>query len=143
MDQDRRTFRQAAGGRRQAASGDMADAEPRLLTRTAVAGCCAGFVVIGALQALYGPAMRAVRARFGVTPAVAGLGLSAQFAGALLGVVAYHLLRSRFSDRALLGASYALMAAGAVLFAISPVWLAALGASLVSGLGAGGSDYGL
>jgi fucose permease len=121
----------------------MAGKEPRPLTRTAVAGCCAGFVVIGALQALYGPAIPAIRSRFGVTPAVAGLGLSAQFTGALIGVVLFHLLRSRFSDRALLGASYALMAAGAVLFAISPSWPAALGASLITGVGAGGIDYGL
>jgi fucose permease len=121
----------------------VADAEPRLMTRTAVAGCCAGFVVLGALQAFYGPAIPAIRARFGVTPPVAGLGLSAQFAGALLGVVAFQLLRARVSDRMLLGASYALMAAGAVLFAISPSWPAALGASLVSGLGGGGIDYGL
>jgi MFS transporter, FHS family, glucose/mannose:H+ symporter len=118
-------------------------AEPRLLTRTAVAGCCAGFVVIGGLQALYGPAIPAIRARFGVTPPVAGLGLSAQFAGAVLGVLAFHLLRSRFSDRGLLGASYALMAAGAILFAISPSWPAALGASLITGVGSGGIDYGL
>lgn len=121
----------------------MAGKEPRPLTRTAVAGCCAGFVVIGALQALYGPAIPAIRARFGVTPAVAGLGLSAQFTGALIGVVVFHLLRSRFGDRALLGASYALMAAGAVMFAISPSWPAALGASLITGVGAGGIDYGL
>jgi fucose permease len=121
----------------------LAGKEPRPLTRTAVAGCCAGFVVIGALQALYGPAIPAIRARFGVTPAVAGLGLSAQFTGALIGVVVFELLRSRFSDRALLGASYTLMAAGAVLFAISPSWPAALGASLMTGVGAGGIDYGL
>jgi MFS transporter, FHS family, glucose/mannose:H+ symporter len=121
----------------------MAGEGPRLVTRTAVVGCCAGFVVIGGLQALYGPAIPAIRARFGVTPPVAGLGLSAQFAGAVIGVVTFHLLRSRFSDRGLLGASYGLMAAGAVLFAIAPSWTLALGASLVTGVGSGGIDYGL
>jgi hypothetical protein len=65
------------------------------LTVVALAGSCAGFVVIGAMQALYGPAIPAFRAKFGVSPSVAGLGLSADFAGALIGVVIFHLLRSR------------------------------------------------
>lgn len=117
--------------------------EPRLLTRTAVAGSCAGFVLIGMLQALYGPAIPAFRARFGVTPPVAGLALSAGFAGALAGVVVFHLLRSRLRDRTLLGASYVLMAGGAVLFAVSPAWPASLGAALLNGAGSGGIDYGL
>jgi MFS transporter, FHS family, glucose/mannose:H+ symporter len=116
---------------------------PRLLTPSAVAGCCGGFVVLGTLQALYGPAIPAFRARFGVTPAVAGLGLSADFAGALVGVVLYHLLLARAGDRRLLAASYALMAAGMILFAIAPSWPLALGAALVTGFGSGGIDYGL
>jgi MFS family permease len=100
-------------------------------------------VVLGTLQALYGPAIPAFRARFGVTPAVAGLGLSADFAGALVGVVLYHLLLARAGDRRLLPASYTLMAAGMILFAIAPSWPLALGAALVTGLGSGGIDYGL
>jgi fucose permease len=84
-------------------------------------------VVLGTLQALYGPAIPAFRARFGVTPAVAGLGLSADFAGALVGVVLYHLLLARAGDRRLLPASYTLMAAGMILFAIAPSWPLALG----------------
>ncbi len=100
-------------------------------------------MVLGTLQALYGPAIPAFRARFGVTPAVAGLGLSADFAGALVGVVLYHLLLARAGDRRLLPASYTLMAAGMILFAIAPSWPLALGAALVTGLGSGGIDYGL
>lgn len=100
-------------------------------------------MVLGTLQALYGPAIPAFRARFGVTPAVAGLGLSADFAGALVGVVLYHLLLARAGDRRLLGASYTLMAAGMILFAIAPSWPLALGAALVTGFGSGGIDYGL
>jgi len=109
----------------------------------AVAGSCAGFVLIGMLQALYGPAIPAFRARFGVTPPVAGLALSAEFAGALVGVIVFHLLRARLRDATLLGASYALMATGVVLFALSPAWPASLGAALVAGFGTGGIDYGL
>ena len=133
-------YRRAASGApyRRAASG-----APPLLTTPAIAGCCGGFVVLGTLQALYGPAIPAFRARFGVTPAAAGLGLSADFAGAIAGVVLYHLLLARAGDRRLLGGSYVLMAAGMMLFALAPSWPLALGAALVTGFGSGGIDYGL
>lgn len=78
--------------------------------------------MIGALQALYGPAIPALRDEFGISPAVAGLSLSAHFVGALLGVLIYHLLRGRLNNRVLLGGSYVLMAAGAAAFAFSPSW---------------------
>jgi fucose permease len=100
-------------------------------------------VVIGGLQALYGPAIPAFRDRFGVSPSAAGLGLSADFAGALIGVVLFHLLRARFGDRRLLAASYALVGVGTAGFALAPSWPLALAASLVTGFGSGGIDYGL
>jgi fucose permease len=120
-----------------------ADNQPRPLTRIALAGSCAGFVVIGGLQALYGPAIPAFRATFGVSPSVAGLGLSAEFAGALIGIVGYHLLMARLGDRRLLAVSYALMAVGTTGFALAPSWPLALAAALFTGFGSGGIDYGL
>ena len=117
--------------------------QPKPLTRVALTGSCAGFVVIGGLQALYGPAIPAFRAKFGATPAVAGLGLSAEFTGALIGIVAYHLLLARRGDRQMLACSYALMALGTIGFALAPSWPLSLTAALVTGLGSGGIDYGL
>ncbi|HEY2239509.1 MAG TPA: MFS transporter [Streptosporangiaceae bacterium] len=117
--------------------------QPKPLTRIALIGSCAGFVVIGGLQALYGPAIPAFRAKFGATPAVAGLGLSAEFAGALIGIVGYHLLLARRGDRQLLACSYALMALGTIGFALAPSWPLSLAAALVTGFGSGGIDYGL
>ncbi|MFF4604733.1 MFS transporter [Streptomyces sp. NPDC001339] len=116
---------------------------PAMFTRPAVVASCAGFVVIGALQALYGPAIPALRTEFGITPAVAGLGLSAHFAGALLGVLLFHRLRGTAGNRQLLGGSYVLMALGALGFALSPAWPLSLAAAFVIGLGFGGIDYGL
>jgi fucose permease len=113
------------------------------LTTVALIGSCAGFVIIGAMQALYGPAIPAFRATFGVSPSVAGLGLSADFAGALIGIVIFHLLRSRLGDRRLLACSYALVGLGTAGFALAPSWTLALIAALVTGLGSGGIDYGL
>jgi FHS family glucose/mannose:H+ symporter-like MFS transporter len=120
-----------------------ADNQPRPLTKIALAGSCAGFVVIGGLQALYGPAIPSFRATFGVSPSVAGLGLSAEFAGALVGIVGYHLLMARLGDRRLLAVSYTLMAVGATGFALAPSWPLALAAALFTGFGSGGIDYGL
>ncbi|MEU6865635.1 MFS transporter [Streptomyces sp. NPDC046876] len=114
-----------------------------LLTTVAITASCAAFVVIGALQALYGPAIPALREEYGISPAVAGLSLSAHFIGALLGVLVYHVLRGRLNNRLLLGGSYVLMAVGAAAFASSPNWPLALAGTFVIGLGFGGIDYGL
>lgn len=119
------------------------DGTPPLFTRTALVASCVGFVVIGGLQAYYGPAIPALREEFGLTPSAAGLGLSAHFVGALLGVLVFHLLRGRTGNRQLLGGSYALMALGALGFAVSPSWPAALASAFIVGLGFGGIDYGL
>ncbi|MFB6613803.1 sugar MFS transporter [Streptomyces sp. NPDC085524] len=122
---------------------DLPEAGRPLLTTVAITASCVAFVVIGALQALYGPAIPALREEYGISPAVAGLSLSAHFVGALAGVLIYHLLRGRLNNRALLGGSYVLMAAGAAVFAFSPTWLLALAGTFVIGLGFGGIDYGL
>lgn len=115
----------------------------RLFTRPATAASCAGFVLIGMLQALYGPAVPGLRAEFGLSPAGAGLGLSLHFTGGVAGVLAFNAIHSRISNRALLAASYGLMALGAAGFALSPGWPPALAAAFLAGLGFGGIDYGL
>ncbi|WP_369780137.1 sugar MFS transporter [Streptomyces sp. R33] len=122
---------------------DLPEAGRPLLTTVAIIASCVAFVVIGALQALYGPAIPALREEYGISPAVAGLSLSAHFVGALVGVLVYHLLRGRLNNRMLLGGSYVLMAAGAAVFAFSPNWALALAGTFVIGLGFGGIDYGL
>ncbi|MFF4445716.1 MFS transporter [Streptomyces sp. NPDC001502] len=122
---------------------DLPEGGKPLLTTVAIGASCLAFVVIGALQALYGPAIPALRDEFGISPAVAGLSLSAHFVGALLGVLIYHLLRGRLNNRVLLGGSYVLMAVGAGAFAFSPSWALALAGTFVIGLGFGGIDYGL
>ncbi|MFC0041569.1 MFS transporter [Actinomadura rayongensis] len=114
-----------------------------MFTRSAAAASCLGFVVIGALQALYGPAIPAFRAEFGLGPSAAGLALSAHFTGALLGVGAFHRARARTGDRLPLGCGYALIAAGSLLVALAPSWPAALAGAFVTGLGFGAVDYGL
>jgi fucose permease len=102
-----------------------------------------GFVLIGALQALYGPAIPAFREEFGLSPSGAGLGLSAHFVGGVAGVLLFDRLYGRLGNRQILGASYLLMALGAAGFALAPNWPTALAMALLAGLGFGGIDYGL
>ncbi|MFF8012519.1 MFS transporter [Streptomyces sp. NPDC007929] len=114
-----------------------------MFSRAAVVASCVGFVLIGVLQALYGPAIPALRAEFGLSPSAAGLGLSAHFVGGVAGVLLFDRLYGRIGNRRLLGGSYLLMAVGAAGFALAPDWPTALAAALLAGLGFGGIDYGL
>ncbi|MER6786946.1 MFS transporter [Streptomyces sp. NPDC000658] len=114
-----------------------------MFTAAATVASCAGFVLIGALQALYGPSIPSLREEFGLSPSAAGLGLSAHFVGGVAGVLLFDRRYGRTSNRRILGASYLLMAAGAAGFALAPQWPAALVAAFVAGLGFGGIDYGL
>ncbi|MCD7442542.1 MFS transporter [Streptomyces lincolnensis] len=114
-----------------------------MFSPAAVVASCVGFVLIGALQALYGPAIPGLREEFGLTPSAAGLGLSAHFVGGVAGVLLFDRLFGRIGNRRILGASYLLMAVGAAGFALAPNWPTALAAALLAGLGFGGIDYGL
>ncbi|WP_367326111.1 sugar MFS transporter [Streptomyces sp. HUAS ZL42] len=115
----------------------------RLCSRPAAVASCVGFVLIGMLQALYGPAVPGLREEYGLSPSGAGLGLSLHFTGGVAGVLAFNAIHSRISNRALLAASYGLMALGAAGFALAPDWPLALAAAFLGGLGFGGIDYGL
>jgi fucose permease len=115
----------------------------RLFSRPAAVASCVAFVLIGMLQALYGPAVPGLREEFGLSPSGAGLGLSLHFTGGVAGVLAFNAIHSRISNRALLAASYSLMAAGGAGFALAPNWPLALAAAFLGGLGFGGIDYGL
>lgn len=115
----------------------------RLFSRPAAVASCVGFVLIGMLQALYGPAIPGLRHEYGLSPSGAGLGLSLHFTGGVAGVLAFNAIHSRISNRALLAWSYGLMAAGGAGFALAPNWPLALAAAFLGGLGFGGIDYGL
>jgi FHS family glucose/mannose:H+ symporter-like MFS transporter len=119
------------------------DDGPRLFSTTATVAACVGFVLLGALQAYYGPSIPALRSRFGLAPSGAGLALSMYFGGAVAGVLVGGILHRRTRNSRLLITSFLVMAGGALGFALSANWFCALAASLVSGFGTGGMDYGL
>jgi fucose permease len=119
------------------------NAAGRHSSRPAAVASCVAFVLIGMVQALYGPAVPGLREEFGLSPSGAGLGLSLHFTGGVAGVLSFNAIHSRISNRSLLAASYALMAAGGAGFALAPNWPSALAAAFLGGLGFGGIDYGL
>lgn len=120
-----------------------ATATTPVFSPVAVVASCLGFVLIGVIQALYGPSIPAFRKEFGLSPSAVGLGLSAHFAGGVVGVLLFDRLHGRIGNRRILGSSYVLMAVGAAGFALAPNWPVALAAALLAGLGFGGIDYGL
>ena len=74
------------------------------------------FVLMGAGQSLYGPALPAFAREFGLTVATAGWLVSAHWIGCILGVGAMFAVGSRITPRVAL----ALMSAGAGLIALTP-----------------------
>jgi MFS transporter, FHS family, glucose/mannose:H+ symporter len=114
-----------------------------LFTRREVTAAFAAFALLGAINAFYGPSIPALRSRFGLAPAQAGLALSMFYVGAVAGVLAGASVHRRVGNGRLLVISLTPMALGALGFALAPNWPCALAASLFSGFGAGGIDYGL
>ncbi|MBT2210103.1 sugar MFS transporter [Actinomadura sp. NEAU-AAG7] len=111
-------------------------------TRAAAVGMCVSFVAIGALQAMYGPAVPAIRDRFDISSGAVGLALSVHFVGALAGVLFTPRLR-QVGNRMFLVIALATMTAGCLGFAAAPVWPAALAAAFVAGVGFGWIDVGV
>ncbi|MBN9734100.1 MULTISPECIES: MFS transporter [unclassified Pseudonocardia] len=124
--------------------GSLSVARPvTLFTRGGVVTALGAFVLIGGLQAAYGPALPTFQERFGLGPTGAGLALSAHFLGGVAGVLLFHRRFNGRSDRAMLVGCHLAVAGGAVVFALASVWWLVLAGALVAGLGFGGLDYGL
>jgi predicted MFS family arabinose efflux permease len=82
-------------------------------------------VLLGALQAYYGPSIPALRTRFGLAPSGAGLALSMFYGGAVAGVLAGGTMHRRLRNGRLLLTSFLVMATGGFGFALAGNWLLA------------------
>lgn len=125
------------------AADGSSTASARLFGTGATVAACVAFVLLGAVNAFFGPSIPALRDRFGLAPAGAGTALSMFFAGAVAGVLIAGVAHARTRNDRLLIAALSVMAAGALGFALAADWPLALAASLLCGLGAGGMDYAL
>ncbi|MBT2531101.1 MFS transporter [Arthrobacter sp. ISL-48] len=98
-------------------------------------------LLIGALEALYGPSLIRLIERFGVDPSTVGIVISAHFIGGLLGVIASQSLHGLIGNRILLAAGYLLLLVGSIGFAWAPTLTLVVTASATAGVGFGALDY--
>ncbi len=113
-----------------------------LRRRLLVAGFFA-FTLLGALQAMYGPAFVALRSRFALSASEVGFIVSLSFLGGTLAIFVGGFIVGWLGYRRLLVASAALVATGTLGIALAPSWPLTLAATLVAGLGFGGIIMGL
>ncbi|MFN3605720.1 MAG: MFS transporter, partial [Cypionkella sp.] len=93
----------------------------------------ASFILMGAGQSLYGPALPAFSRSFDISVASAGLLVSAHWIGCALGVAVMYIYTQRVTPRYVL----ALMAAGAILMALAPSFAITLLGGVLFGAGYG------
>jgi fucose permease len=113
------------------------------LSRLAFLAACGTFLLIGALAAAYGPLLGQLTRRFDVGLPTAGVVLSANFAGALLGVAVAMAVIERVSGRLAMAGALGVLALGCAAVAVAPSWPTLLAAVLLVGFGAGTLDFGL
>jgi MFS transporter, FHS family, glucose/mannose:H+ symporter len=106
-------------------------------SRWALVAAMGVFLLIGAIDAAYGPLLRTISLRFGVSLPTAGAVLSVYFAGALAGVLSALASLRRVSGRTVLVAALVTLALGCTGIAASRAWLAFLGSVLLTGTGSG------
>jgi fucose permease len=106
--------------------------------RAVTAAGFAVFLLLGVVIASYGPSIPHITERFTVSVSVAGLIVSANFLGEVIGLMALGLTHARWTlgDRLAVGTS--LFAVGLLAAAAAPTWPLLLLAVFVLGIGAGG-----
>ncbi|MGQ0567151.1 MAG: MFS transporter [Gemmobacter sp.] len=93
------------------------------------------FVLMGAGQALYGPALPAFSREFGISTGQAGLLVSAHWVGSVLGVAAMYLRGDRITPRMAL----ACMGTGALVVGLMPGFAVTMAGAVVLGVSYGAS----
>jgi fucose permease len=121
---------------------------PRAITEvyfrpSALAGATSSFVLMGAVASIYGPLLIAFSHRFHESVPAAGVVISINFVGALLGVMLGWLCAKRFSGAVALMSASAVLGVGALGSATAKPWTLFLITVFVVGLGFGGLDFSL
>lgn len=114
-----------------------------LVPRRAATAGLFSFVLIGAAQALYGPALPGFKETFALSGGAAGLIISIHNAGALLGVISALPLAGRRMARWRAGGAVILLAVGALTVGTVPTWPLALVGAFTIGIAYGALTIGL
>jgi fucose permease len=110
---------------------------------SALAGATSSFVLMGAVASIYGPLLIAFSHRFHESVPAAGIVISINFVGALVGVLFGWFCVKRFSGAVALTSAAALLGVGALGSATAKPWTLFLITVFVVGLGFGGLDFSL
>jgi MFS transporter, FHS family, glucose/mannose:H+ symporter len=98
-----------------------------------LAAAVMGFFIVGCGMAIFGPALPVFVREFGLTTASAGWLVSTLWIGCLLGVVAMYFWSERVSAQP----GMLVLAFGAAILALSPVWMGVVAGAFIFGLGYG------
>ncbi len=101
------------------------------------------FILIGAVQAMYGPSFVSFQERYGLSTATVGLLVSLHFIGSLISILSSGYVVMKFGYRITLSTAILLMTLGSLSLAFSPSWLLTLGSSFIIGMGFGLIDAGM
>lgn len=112
--------------------------EPNAPARSVTGAGFAVFLLLGIVIASYGPSIPHITERFTVSASVAGLIVSANFLGEVIGLMALGLTHARWRLGGRLAVGTSLFAGGLLLAAVAPTWPLLLLAVFVLGIGAGG-----
>jgi MFS transporter, FHS family, glucose/mannose:H+ symporter len=112
-------------------------------TRLAFAGSLGAFVLIGAIDAAYGPLLRPISHRFAMSLASAGTVISINFTGALIGVLGALAAFRRAPTRPIAAFAQAAVAAGCLTIAFSRNWPLLILGVFITGIGFGATDFSL
>ncbi|MFZ0921186.1 MAG: MFS transporter [Candidatus Dormiibacterota bacterium] len=112
--------------------------EPNAPARSVTGAGFAVFLLLGIVIASYGPSIPHITERFTVSASVAGLIVSANFLGEVIGLMALGLTHARWRLGGRLAVGTSLFAGGLLLAAAAPTWPLLLLAVFVLGVGAGG-----
>src|ERR1700686_1127602 len=106
--------------------------------RAVTAAGFAVFLLLGVVSGSYGPSIPDIIVRFDVGVSVAGLIVTANFLGEVIGLMALGLTHARWSLGQRLGVGTSVFGVGLLAAAAAPTWPLLLLAVFVLGIGAGG-----
>jgi MFS transporter, FHS family, glucose/mannose:H+ symporter len=133
------TERAARRARRHAPAGP----DEASFTPVAFAAALGAFLLIGAIDAAYGPLLRPVTQRFGVSLPVAGTLISINFAGALTGVLCALASFRRATRRPVPAFTLSALCVGCLTIAAARTWPLLTAGVFLTGAGFGGTDFSL
>jgi MFS family permease len=107
----------------------------------AFVGATLALGLVGGIVAAYGTILIGIAHHFALSVPTAGITLSANFIGAVLGVLACWWAMGRFTGGRVFTAALAVLGCGLALAASSPNWATFLAAVLLAGVGFGAVDF--